>query len=256
MPPARPGNRPRLMGLVMLTFFRTWSRWIIDWLGSTDLLLLVSLLVLVTGLWGFFQLAEAVRAGETQRLDERILLALRDPSNPAVPIGPAWAGEVGRDLTALGGIAFLVLITASVAGFLLLCRKYHALALLLLAIGGGLLLSTLLKGSFDRPRPSVVPHLSYVSTSSFPSGHSMLSAVVYLTLGSFLARLVQPMRLKLYLLAVALVLTILVGCSRVYLGVHYPTDVLAGWAAGLAWAVLCWLLARYLQHRGAVEKEM
>src|SRR5205085_9940078 len=106
---------------------------------------------------------------------------------------------------------------------------------------------------FDRPRPSVVPHLSHVMTSSFPSGHSLLSAVVYLTLGSLLARLVGPPRLKLYFLGVAVLLSFLVGLSRVYLGVHYPTDVLAGWAAGLTWAVLCWLLARYLQHRGAVE---
>jgi undecaprenyl-diphosphatase len=118
------------------------------------------------------------------------------------------------------------------------------------------LLSTLLKDVFDRPRPSVVPHLSYVATSSFPSGHSLMAAVVYLTLGSLLARLVQSARLKLYFLSVAVVLACLVGMSRVYLGVHYPTDVLAGWAAGLAWAVLCWLLARYLQQRGAVEKPM
>ena len=142
------------------------------------------------------------------------------------------------------------------SGFLLLSRKYQALAMLLLCIGGGLLLSTLLKDIIDRPRPNVVPRLSYVATTSFPSGHSMLSAIVYLTLGTFLARLVQPLRLKLYFLFVAMMLSVLVGLSRVYLGVHYPTDVLAGWAAGLAWAVLCWLLARYLQHRGTVEKPM
>jgi undecaprenyl-diphosphatase len=240
----------------MLSLWRRIHLRIVLWLGGTDLLILVSLLVLVVGLWGFFLIAGLVRAGETQRLDERILIALRDPANPTVPIGPAWAGEVGRDLTALGGVAFLLLTTGAVVGFLLLCRKYHALALLLLTILGGLLLNTLLKDSFDRPRPDVVPHLSYVATSSFPSGHSMLSAIVYLTLGSLLARLVKPLRLKLYFLAVALLLTFLVGCSRVYLGVHYPTDVLAGWAAGLAWAVLCWLLARYLQQRGAVEKPM
>jgi undecaprenyl-diphosphatase len=240
----------------MLFSLRTSVRRLIHWVGGTDLLVLLSLLVVVTGLWAFCQLAGAVRAGETQRLDERILCALRDPNNSAVPIGPPWAGEVGRDLTALGGVAVLVLVTASVAGYLILCRKYHALILLLLTIGGGLLISTLLKGYFDRPRPSVVPHLSYVSSSSFPSGHSLLAAVVYLTLGTLLARLVARVRLKLYFLSVALVLTCLVGMSRVYLGVHYPTDVLAGWAAGLAWAVLCWLLARYLQRRGAVEKPM
>jgi undecaprenyl-diphosphatase len=244
------------MGLAMLTSLRNLIRRLALWVGGGDLILLLALLAVVLGFWGFYRLASAVRAGATQDLDEHILRALRDPDDPTRTIGPPWAQEVGRDLTALGGIACLCLITAGVAGFLLLAHKYHALGLLLLAVIGGWLLSTLLKESFDRPRPSVVPHLSYVMTSSFPSGHSMLSAVVYLTLGSLLARLVQPMRLKLYFIAVALLLSCLVGLSRVYLGVHYPSDVLAGWAAGLTWAVLCWLLARYLQRKGAVEKPM
>ncbi len=237
----------------MWTFLHGTTQRLARWLRNTDLVLLLALLAVVAGVWGFLELAGAVRAGETQRLDERILLSLRDPADPKVPLGPTWAAEVGRDLTALGGVACLCLITGAVAGFLLLTRKYGALALLLLAVLGGLLLSTLLKGSYARPRPEVVPHLSDVWTSSFPSGHSMLSAVVYLTLGSLLSRLVGPLRLKLYFLGVAVLLSFLVGLSRVYLGVHYPSDVLAGWAAGLAWAVLCWLLARYLQHRGAVE---
>jgi undecaprenyl-diphosphatase len=116
------------------------------------------------------------------------------------------------------------------------------------------LLSTVLKDLFGRPRPTVVPHLFYVSSASFPSGHSMLSAVVYLTLGSLLARLVEQRRLKVYFLSVALLLSFLVGVSRVYMGVHYPTDVLAGWSAGLAWGLLCDLVARWLQQHGAVEK--
>jgi undecaprenyl-diphosphatase len=81
-----------------------------------------------------------------------------------------------------------------------------------------------------------------------------MSAVVYLTLGALLARLADQRRVKLYFLAVAALLTLLVGLSRVYLGVHYPTDVLAGWSAGLVWATLCWLAARSLQRRGAVER--
>ncbi|MBM3856033.1 MAG: phosphatase PAP2 family protein, partial [Verrucomicrobia bacterium] len=118
----------------------------------------------------------------------------------------------------------------------------------------GLVLSTMLKYFFGRPRPDVVPHLSPAALASFPSGHSMLSAIVYLALGTLLARLVSEMRLKLYILGMALTLTFLVGASRIYAGVHYPSDVLAGWTAGLVWAVLCWLAARYLQERGSVEK--
>ena len=227
-----------------------------NWAGGADLMVLLMLFVLAASVWAFLQLVGTVREGETQRLDERILLCLRDPADPSVPIGPAWAGEVGRDLTAVGGVAFLCLITGSVAGFFLLCRKYHALVLLLATILGGLLITLLLKGAITRPRPSVVPHLSHVGTTSFPSGHSLLSVVVYLTLGSILARMVQARRLKLYFLAVALLLSLLVGLSRVYLGVHYPSDVLASWAAGLGWAVLCWLLARYLQCSHAVEKPL
>ena len=238
----------------MLLLMRKSVRRVVHWVGGTDLVVLLAVLTLVVGVLGFFLLAGAVRVGGTQSLDDRLLLALRTPDDPAVPLGPPWMGEVGRDLTAVGGVAFLLIITGAVAGFLLLCRKYHALLLLLAIIGGGLLLSSLLKRYIDRPRPSLVPHLSYVATTSFPSGHSMLSAIVYLTLGSLLARMVRPVRLKLYFIAVALLLSFLVGLSRVYLGVHYPSDVLAGWAAGLAWAVLCWLLARRLQREGAVEK--
>ena len=116
-------------------------------------------------------------------------------------------------------------------------------------------LSTLLKIGFDRPRPDLVPHEAIVYTASFPSGHAMLAAVVYLTLGALLAR-VQPRRLlKLYLLGLAILLTVAVGASRVYLGVHWPTDVVAGWAVGAAWALLCWAAALWLQRQGRVETD-
>jgi undecaprenyl-diphosphatase len=171
------------------------------------------------------------------------------------PIGPEWLHEAGRDLTALGGVAVLTLITVAVAGFLWLRRMFGAMLLVLAATLGGLAASSALKSTFERTRPNLVPHLSMVYTSSFPSGHSMLSATVYLTLGALLGRFVQPLRLKAYFLLVALILTFLVGVSRVYVGVHYPTDVLAGWSAGLAWALVCWLGARALQKRGTVEPE-
>jgi undecaprenyl-diphosphatase len=128
--------------------------------------------------------------------------------------------------------------------------------LVLIATLGGFVLSSILKHSYHRPRPNLVVHLSAVYTTSFPSGHSMLSAVVYMTLGTLLANFVTERRVKFYFVSVAMVLTFLVGVSRVFMGVHYPTDVLAGWSAGLAWALLCWMAARYLQRRGAVEKDI
>jgi len=126
------------------------------------------------------------------------------------------------------------------------------LAIVLLAVFGGFTVAMVLKAGFGRPRPELVPHGSYVYTASFPSGHSMLSAITYLTLGFLLARTHEHRRTKLYIMAVTLLITGLVGVSRIYLGVHWPTDVLAGWAAGAAWALLWWLTVRWLQHRNTV----
>jgi undecaprenyl-diphosphatase len=125
----------------------------------------------------------------------------------------------------------------------------------LASAAGAIILSSVLKWTVDRARPKLVPHLSDVYTSSFPSGHSMMSAAIYITLGSLLARFVKERRAKVFVLSMAIVITILVGVSRVYMGVHYPTDVLAGWTAGTVWAIVCWLVARWLQERGTVEEE-
>lgn len=227
-----------------------------QWVAQRDageFVMLVALLVVVGGVWAFLDLAGEVKGGQTQRLDSEIIRSLRKTEDPSRPVGPAWMAEVGRDLTAVGGIAVLSLVTSAVVGFLLIRRQYGAVVLMIIAIIGGAMLSSVLKYAYDRPRPSEVPHLSLVYTSSFPSGHSMMSAVVYLTLGALLARFVGRWRLRIYCLVVAVLLTGLVGISRVYMGVHYPTDVLAGWTAGLVWATLCWLVARYLQYRRAVE---
>ena len=221
-----------------------------------DLTMLIAVLIVVVGVWGFVEIADEVTEGDTKSFDEWAIRALRKPNDIATPLGPKWLHEVGRDITALGGVAVLFMITLGVAGFLTMQKKYHAMWLVVAATVGGLIISTVLKNSFARPRPQIVTHLAHVYTSSFPSGHSMLSAVVYLTLGALLSRFIEGRWSKFYFLSIAMLLTFVVGLSRVYMGVHYPTDVLAGWAAGLAWALLCWLVARYLQRRGAVERDV
>lgn len=227
----------------------------VGWLFSVEVIELLAVLAVVGGTFAFVKLADEVSEGSTKRFDDTILLAFRQADDPTKPIGPPWTSEVGRDLTALGGVALLVFITLSVLVYLLILRLHHAAFLVFLATLGGLGLNVALKGWIDRPRPNIVPHLaSYVATPSFPSGHSMLSATVYLTLGVLLARFSGQYRLKAYFITLALLLTGLVGFSRVFLGVHYPTDVLGGWTAGLVWALFCWLIARYLQRKGAVEQ--
>ncbi|MFI5380994.1 MAG: phosphatase PAP2 family protein [Tepidisphaerales bacterium] len=213
---------------------------------AQELAVLLGVFVVVGGTWGFIELADQVKDERTQKFDDWAIRSLRRADDPRVPIGPAWTQEVARDLTALGGVAVLLLATTAVLGFFVMRRAYASMGFLLVATLGGLGLSVALKGFFNRPRPQLVEHLSQVYTSSFPSGHSMLSAVVYLTLGALLARLVHNRRSKVYILIVALSLTFLVGVSRVFMGVHYPTDVLAGWTAGLVWAVVCWLVAKRL----------
>jgi undecaprenyl-diphosphatase len=205
--------------------------------------------------WAFFALADEVQEGGTHKFDEAVLLSMRNPADLSDPIGPGWVEEIGRDFTALGGIAVLVMVVLATSGFLLLQRKNHAALWLLLSTGSGMLLSTVLKMGFDRPRPDLVPHGSIVYTASFPSGHSLMAAVVYLTIGTLLARVQPRRRLKIYLLTVAILLTLMVGISRVYLGVHWPTDVLAGWTIGIAWALLFWLITWYLQQAGRVERD-
>jgi undecaprenyl-diphosphatase len=214
---------------------------------------LLSLALLSFFVWAFVELAGDVIEGDTATFDRMILLALRQPQDLSDPIGPAWFEEMARDITALGGHAILTIVTLATLAYLVMVRKYHAAVLVAAAVGGGMLLSTALKLGFDRPRPDLVPHAARVYTGSFPSGHAMLSAVTYLTLGALLARVQPRRRLKAFLIGLAVVLTIIIGMSRVYLGVHWPSDVLAGWCVGAAWASLCWFVALQLQRRGQVE---
>jgi undecaprenyl-diphosphatase len=146
------------------------------------------------------------------------------------------------------------MVTVGAVAYLLMARKEATALLVIAAVVGGMMLSTALKLGFERPRPDLVPAGARVYTASFPSGHAMLSAVTYLTLGALLARVERRRRTKAFLLATAVAVVLLVGVSRVYLGVHWPSDVLAGWCVGAAWAALCWFVALQLQRRGQVER--
>ena len=217
-----------------------------------------TLIVILAGagaMWAFFALAAEMLEGDLHGFDETILLALRNPSDLSDPIGGPQVEIVMRDLTALGGVTILTLISASVLIFLVL-RGRHASALFLgVAIIGGMLLSNLAKLGFARPRPDLVPHGVDVATASFPSGHSMMATVTYLTLAVMLARTDERLRIRAFFVIMAGVLAMLVGASRVYLGVHWPSDVLAGWTLGAAWALSVWLVARWLGRRGRIEPD-
>jgi undecaprenyl-diphosphatase len=213
---------------------------------------LITLLVIVGAVLVFTRLVE----GEIRAFDEAVLLALRDPSNLSDPVGPAWLQIMFRDITSLGSYTVVILITVAVIGYLLMDGKRAAAVLVLASVGGGAVLSSLLKLGIDRPRPDLIAHLVEVNTASFPSGHATLAAVTYLTLGALLSRVKARRSAKIYVLTVAPALTFLIGISRIYLGVHWPTDVLAGWCVGSAWALLCWRIELALQRSGSVESEV
>lgn len=220
-----------------------------------ELLLLVVISLIGAGLWAFAELADEVMEGDAHLFDRIVLLALRSPGDLNDPVGPAWFEEVVRDFTAFGGVGVLTFILLAASGFLWLQGKHRTILLMMTVIPGGGILSFFLKLGFNRPRPELVPPEAYASFSSFPSGHSLLAAATYLTIGVLLAR-IQPNRaVKIYLMFVAILLTLIVGLSRIYLGVHWPTDVLAGWAMGGVWALMCWLVARWLERRGSMDRE-
>lgn len=214
---------------------------------------LAALAAAAFAVWLFIELADDVIEGETRQFDESVLLAFREDADPEDPVGPRWVEEMARDVTALGGTVVLAFTTIAVTGFFLLQRKWHLATYVAAAVVTGVVASTLLKAGFDRPRPDLVDHGQVVYTASFPSGHSMLSAIAFLTLGALVAGAQKDRSMRLYILSLAAILTVSVGISRVYLGVHWPSDVLGGWAAGTGWALTCWAVSQHLRRRGQIE---
>ena len=193
--------------------------------------------------------------GDTRQFDEWVLSALRQEADPGRVKGPWWLQAGAEDLTALGSPTVLGLTVLAVTGYLVLHGLYRNGLFIFIASAGGWVLNWLLKAAFERTRPDIVPHLREVMSSSFPSGHALTSAAVYLTLGALLMRIAEGRLAKYYCIAIAMFLTFLVGSSRVFLGVHYPTDVIAGWLIGMTWALLCWVVERTLERRAGLKQE-
>lgn len=194
----------------------------------------------------FAKITEDVFNSESGAFDTSILMAMRRAGDLSVPVGPAWLKSAMIDITALGGTTIITMVTVFAVAYLAAAGRPRLALLTGVAVGSGAILENAMKHAFARPRPDIVPHLVDVHTLSFPSGHAMLSAMAYLSLGALLARAQANTRLRALVFAISLLLTLTIGFSRVYLGVHWPTDVLAGWAAGAAWAILFWFLARWL----------
>ena len=210
---------------------------------------LAVLLAALAAVWSFSELSEAALGLEPRGFDERLLLLLREAGDLADPLGPAWLEQALRDITSLGSLTVVALVSLLAA--LALLRAHRPLAAVSgwIAVGTAEAASMLLKVGYARPRPDLVAHEVEVTTASFPSGHAMLAAVAYLTWALLLTSRQEP-RARTLALALALVLTAAIGSSRVYLGVHWPTDVLAGWVIGGSWAITGYWLVRRLETRG------
>jgi undecaprenyl-diphosphatase len=216
---------------------------------SLDRTVILLLIAAAGGLILFALMTILVQSGQTLYLDDLLLTSLRHSSDLNVPVGPAVLLNTARDITALGDFTLLALVTIVTLGYCLLTRYYTAFFMVLVAVNSGDLLMVFLKDIFQRHRPDVVPHLVAASYTSFPSGHAMMSAVVYLTIGAILARIEPRKNVKIYLLSVFSFLPLVIGMSRIYLGVHYPSDVIAGWLAGISWGTLCAALVLTLSKK-------
>ena len=228
---------------------RVTRRAFVQFVSTVELRLLVALAVIALATFTFIKIASEMAEGDTLAWDRDVLRALREPGALADPLGPHWLLRAAQDVTSLGGGTVLTVLTAVVGGYFISARRIGLAAFVVATITSGAALGSLLKTLFLRARPDVVPHLVEVSSLSFPSAHALNSALVYLTLGALLARSESVRRVQLYVVGTAASLAVIIGMSRVYLGVHYPSDVLAGWSFGAGWAALSSSVAQLLHLR-------
>lgn len=223
---------------------------------SEDLnfVLLAAFGVLALGAYGFAELAGEVLEGDVTSIDESILLAFRASGDLSDPIGSVAVEEAMRDITALGGVVITSFVTLLAVGYYLVDRRPRASAFLFVMVFSGVAILFALKFGFARPRPGLVPHEMESLSPSFPSGHSATAAVVYLTIAGLIADVMPRLSLRIFVASMATAIVIAVGVSRVYMGVHWPTDVLAGWGFGATWAAASWLIGRDFKRRGWIER--
>jgi undecaprenyl-diphosphatase len=229
----------------------TLRNWLVAGLktGNAHRLPVVLIGVLTLGVYGFIEIAEEVAEGEIRAFDETLFLMMRVQGDPSRPLGPEWLQETAVEITAIGGYPLIMLTLAVVSGFFVVTRHYGVALYAVLSVGTGALLTQTLKQYYARPRPDLVDHLDTVHTASFPSGHALVTTVAYLTLAAIIVGYLETRRARVYVLGVAILVAVVVGVSRIYLGVHWPSDVAAGWALGAAWASFTWLIVHVLQTR-------
>ncbi|HTI67149.1 MAG TPA: phosphatase PAP2 family protein [Caulobacteraceae bacterium] len=212
--------------------------------------LLLTAVAVGSGLFAFADLTGEVREGETSAFDRTVLLAFRRAGDLGVPVGPHWMQETARDVTALGGFTVLTVVTVLATALLLMHGRRLQAAIFAGTVVASQLLVDGLKLLLARARPDLVPHHDLVYSNSFPSGHAMLTPVVFLTLAAIVSAGEPRRSVRTLLVGAAAALVLAVGVSRVYLGVHWPTDVAAGWLLGAAIAAA----ASFALHRAAPAK--
>ncbi len=209
--------------------------------GGIGIFLVAGLVIGMAGTAAFVALADEVREGDTQAFDEAVIRWIQGHHSPLLD-------RVMIELTALGTGTTVLMIVVVAGLFLTLTQHKYSAILLLVATSGGLALNGILKLGFDRPRPSIFVPAVHTVSSSFPSGHAMSSAIVYGTVAYLAARLHRRRWARWVVMMFALVVIVLISFSRMYLGVHYPSDVLAGVIIGLAWAGFCMATLEAIQR--------
>lgn len=220
-------------------------------LARTEIAAVSALFVIAAGVLTFVEVADDMTETDGQAFDQAVLSWVQPV--PGDPRGPWWLEEAAADLTSLGGISVLALFAVIAFAFLLIQRKRLSAALLAIGLAGGVGLSEGLKAVFGRQRPPQDFQAVETLNASFPSGHALLSAVFYLTLGVMLTRAFPRAHLKAFVLVVAMTIALLIGLTRVYLGAHWASDVVAGWSVGAAWAMVLWLVAYAIGRRQATH---